>query len=589
MLLDFCLFALVLMLIWPLIKQKAYPKAVLLLISAVVGRAFGAFITQSELSLGSLFTMSASSWSAGTALVSISCSILLMNMVYWASERFANKTLHEDQANDQVDGKLKISLATAILPLSVLMFLLCLNVASFGDGTLGGPNQLALLAAAAVAALLAKGLGVSGEELWEGVKRSVSDTLEALLILLLIGALAGTWMLSGVVPAMIDYGLMIMSPSYFLVATSILCALVSLASGSSWSTVATVGVALMSVGQALGFSPGLCGGAIISGAYFGDKMSPLSDTTNLAPAMAGGSLIPHIRAMLWTTTPAFLGALLIFTIMGLGADQAVDAAKIQTIHQGLRANIWIHPILFIVPVSVGFLIAKRVSTITTLAFGAIFGGIVAVFAQPELLEKLAGLGGIQGSFKAVIMAMSSKIQLPADDPVVKDLLSAKGMEGMLGTVWLILCALCFGGVMERSGFLATMSAALLKRVNSDKGLVTATTATGVFLNVTASDQYLAIVVPGRMYRQSYADRGLAPEALSRTLEDAGTVTSVLIPWNTCGAAQAGVLGVATIAYAPFCFFNILSPLMTLLFAYMGWKQPRLNPELTVEEQTSNTP
>ena len=285
--------------------------------------------------------------------------------------------------------------------------------------------------------------------------------------------------------------------------------------------------------------------------------------------------------MMWTTTPAFLGALLIFTLLGLGADQEVDAAKIQSIHQGLRAEIWIHPILFIVPLSVGLLIIKRFSTITTLAFGAIFGGIVAVFAQPELLVNLAGIEGIQGSFKAVIMAMSSKIQLPAEDPVVKDLLSAKGMEGMLGTVWLILCALCFGGVMERSGFLACMSAALLKRVNSDSGLISATTATGIFLNTTASDQYLAIVVPGRMYRQSYADRGLAPEALSRTLEDASTVTSVLIPWNTCGAAQASVLGVATIAYAPFCFFNILSPMMTLLFAYMGWKQPRLSVENTI--------
>ena len=580
MLIDLSLLALVLLAVWPLTKQSAYFRVLLLMLSACLGRAFGAYLTQTQLGLSTQFTASASSWNAGTALVAVSCAILFMNFTYWLNERFqqVSQTTPKSETNQPVR---EITLATAVLPLSVLMFLLCLNVASFGDGTLGGPNQLALLAAAAVAALLAKSLGVSGEELWGGVKRSVSDTLEALLILLLIGALAGTWMLSGVVPAMIDYGLMIMSPSYFLVATSILCALVSLASGSSWSTVATVGVALMSVGQALGFSPGLCGGAIISGAYFGDKMSPLSDTTNLAPAMAGGSLIPHIRAMMWTTTPAFLGALLIFTLLGLGADQEVDAAKIQSIHQGLRAEIWIHPILFIVPLSVGLLIIKRFSTITTLAFGAIFGGIVAVFAQPELLVNLAGIEGIQGSFKAVIMAMSSKIQLPAEDPVVKDLLSAKGMEGMLGTVWLILCALCFGGVMERSGFLACISAALLKRVNSDSGLISATTATGIFLNTTASDQYLAIVVPGRMYRQSYADRGLAPEALSRTLEDASTVTSVLIPWNTCGAAQASVLGVATIAYAPFCFFNILSPMMTLLFAYMGWKQPRLSVENTI--------
>jgi Na+:H+ antiporter, NhaC family len=562
-----------------LIRSKDYKAFVTVLVLGFLGRGIGAWINAPDLDFTHHLFSTANEWSAATSLVSISFTVLLVNVGLSAQERIVT-SLHQTD----VDPPLLV----AIIPLSVLMFLLCLNVATFGDGTLGGPNQLALLISAGIAALLAQRLGVTGEALWAGVKRSVSDTLEALVILLLIGALAGTWMLSGVVPAMIDYGLMIMSPSYFLIATSALCALVSLASGSSWSTIATVGIALMSVGQALGFTPGLCAGAIISGAYFGDKMSPLSDTTNLAPAMAGGSLIPHIRAMLWTTTPAFVGSLLIFAVLGLGADQVVDAAKIESIHQGLRAQVWIHPILFIVPVSVAVLIVKRTPTLATLAFGTIFGGVVAVIAQPTLIEQLAGQGGIQGSFKAVMMAMSSKIQLPADDPVVKDLLSAKGMEGMLGTVWLIICALTFGGVMERSGFLASMSRALLKKVKSDRGLVGATTATSAFLNVTASDQYLAIVVPGRMYRQSYQERGLAPEALSRTLEDAGTVTSVLVPWNTCGAAQASVLGVATLAYAPFCFFNILSPLMTLLFAYMGWKQPRLEKETSTTSSTANS-
>jgi len=467
-------------------------------------------------------------------------------------------------------------LSIATLPLTFLMMALCVNVATFGDDTLGGPNQLALLASAGVAALLALRMGRDAEILWNGVKQAVSDTLEAILILLIIGSLAGTWMLSGVVPAMIDYGLMIMSPSYFLIATTAICALVSLASGSSWSTIATVGVALIGVGQALGFSPGICAGAIISGAYFGDKMSPLSDTTNLAPAMAGGSLIPHIRAMMKTTIPTFSMTLIIFGLMGLGASETVDTDKIASLHEGLRALVWIHPILLIVPLSVAVLIALRVPTLATLTFGAVFGGVVAAFTQPELIHKIAGEGGALGSFKAIILAMSDKITLTETTPELKRLLTAKGMFGMLNTVWLILCALAFGGVMERSGFLTKISEALLSRVQSRSGLVTATASTSIFLNVSASDQYLAIVVPGRMYRQRFADQGLAPEALSRTLEDAGTVTSVLIPWNTCGATQSAVLGVATVAYLPYCFFNWLSPIVTVLFAYFGWYQPLLN-------------
>lgn len=565
------------------IKQKDIISTLLILFSALLGRGVGAWLFIGGQPLSYFCFGSAAEWSAGASLVSMGLGALFVNTALATREWFSQPKIDTEGKEDHDFQPCPLSVAT--LPLTVLMALLCINVALFGDGTLGGPNQLALLLSAGVAALLARSRGIEGSELWGGVKRSVSDTLEALMILLLIGALAGTWMLSGVVPAMIDYGLIIMSPSYFLVATCTLCALVSLASGSSWSTVATVGVALMSVGQALGFSPGLCAGAIISGAYFGDKLSPLSDTTNLAPAMAGGALIPHIKSMLWTTTPAFVGALLIFGIMGLGASDTVDTAKIESIHSGLRANVWIHPVLFVVPISVGIMIARRSSTLATLAFGALFGGFVAIFAQPTLIEHLAGQGGFIGGFKAVMMAMSSKIQLPASDPTVSDLLTAKGMEGMLGTVWLILCALAFGGVMERSRFLEVISAALLRRVNSDGGLVGATTATSVFLNVTASDQYLAIVVPGRMYRERFKERGLAPEALSRTLEDAGTVTSVLVPWNTCGAAQASVLGVATWAYAPFCFFNILSPLMTLLFAMMGWKQARLSFKETAEAKS----
>ena len=516
-----------------------------------------------------------------SALITASVSAFVINSIFAGVFAWRSRALRLSGEVTERSGQ-ETSISIATLPLTFLMMALCVNVASFGDNTLGGPNQLALLVSAGLATLLARWLGSTAEVLWDGVKRAVSDTLEAILILLIIGALAGTWMLSGVVPAMIDYGLMIMSPSYFLIAACLICALVSLASGSSWSTVATVGVALIGVGQALGFSPGVCAGAILSGAYFGDKMSPLSDTTNLAPAMAGGSLIPHIKAMVKTTVPAFSIALVIFGVMGLGASDAVDTDKITSLHRGLREIVWIHPVLLAVPLSVAALIALRVPTLATLTIGTLLGGLVAALTQPELIQTVAGEGGALGAFKAVTLAMSDKISLTEATPELKKLLTAKGMFGMLNTVWLILCALAFGGVMERSGFLMQISGALLKKVESRSGLVTATATTSVFLNVSASDQYLAIVVPGRMYRRRFADQGLAPEALSRTLEDAGTVTSVLIPWNTCGATQASVLGVATQAYLPYCFFNWLSPIITVLFAHLGWHQPLLSSDLRLD-------
>lgn len=530
------------------------------LLAAPLGRLAGLAFAASpgELSLG-VGVIGVGHAHAPTAhLVSVSASLLALNAAAWlVSAR----------------GELK-ALLGATLPLSALMCFLCLNVACFGDATLGGPNQLALLAAAGVAMALGAREGVRVEESLSGVRRAVSDTLEPLLILLLIGALSGTWLLSGVVPAMIDYGLALLAPSYFLVAACALCALVSLASGSSWSTVATVGVALMGVGQTLGFSPALCAGAIISGAYFGDKMSPLSDTTNLAPAMAGGELFAHIRAMTHTTLPTFTLTLLAFIALGLGGSGEVDLSRVVEVRAALRAAVWVHPSLFVVPALVAWMIYRRLPTLPTLAAGALFGGVVALWAQPELVARVGGGEGVRAGFMGVMSALSHKIELGSADPMVAELLKSKGMEGMLGTVWLILCALVFGGVMERVGALERISAALLSLARTDRDLVLTTGATSLFLNATASDQYLAIVVPGRMYSEVYRARGLAPEALSRTLEDCATVTSVLIPWNTCGAMQASVLGVATLAYAPFCVFCWLSPLMTALFAVMGWRQPR---------------
>jgi NhaC family Na+:H+ antiporter len=498
-------------------------------------------------------------------VVSVSAALLGLNLLGWLSSGAGKGGAEAVGAR---------ALLSATLPLSALMCFLCLNVACFGDSALSGPNQIALLTAAALAIALGAREGVSVQEALGGVRRAVSDTLEPLLILLLIGALSGTWLLSGVVPALIDYGLALLAPSYFLVAACALCSLVSLASGSSWSTVATVGVALMGVGQTLGLSPALCAGAIISGAYFGDKMSPISDTTNLAPAMAGGELFAHIRAMIHTTLPTFTLTLLAFIALGLNASSAVDLSRISEVRAALRAAVWIHPSLFIVPALVAWMISRRLPTLPTLAAGAVFGGIVALWAQPELVARVGGGEGGRAAFTGVMRALSHKVELGSSDPMVAELLTSKGMEGMLGTVWLILCALVFGGVMERVGALERISGALMRLARTDRDLVLTTGATSIFLNATASDQYLAIVVPGRMYRDVYRARGLAPEALSRTLEDCATVTSVLVPWNTCGAMQASVLGVATLAYAPFCVFCWLSPLMTALFAVMGWRQPR---------------
>jgi Na+:H+ antiporter, NhaC family len=527
--------------------------------------------------------------SATLQIVSLSSTLFVINLVMfigiYPSFRRSRTISHITSEQGRDDHALSTSsphlstdynLILACLPLSFLMFLLCINVHFFGDNTLGGANQWALLMAAGMALIIGKLNGYNFSDQFEGVKNAIADTSEALMILLMIGALAGTWMLCGIVPAMIDYGLSFMSPSYFLFASCILCAIVSLASGSSWSTVATVGVALVGIGHALGFSVGLCAGAIISGAYFGDKLSPLSDTTNLAPAMAGGSLFPHIRAMLWTTVPSITITLLIFLLIGLGSDHSYSIDRVQSLQQQLRSIIWIHPILMIIPLLLLVLIIKKTPALPALGLATLAAALLAIWAQPQLIQKISGEAlSFKSIWITVTNALTTHVKIPSPDPMLADLLQSKGMKGMLGTIWLIMCALTFGGVMEKNQSLAHISQSLLRLVSTRKGLVSSTCASCVFLNVTASDQYLAIVVPGRMYRQAFADQGLAPEALSRTLEDGATVTSVLIPWNTCGATQAGVLGVATIAYAPFCFFNWISPLMTILFAYMGWKQPLL--------------
>jgi Na+:H+ antiporter, NhaC family len=470
------------------------------------------------------------------------------------------------------------SLLQSFAPIAVLIVLLFINVYVLGSSAIDGANQIALLLASAFAGIISFRLGNTWEHIEHSMVKSISSAMAAMLILLTIGALAGTWLMSGIVPAMIYYGLKILNPTFFLLAACVICCLVSLATGSSWSTVATVGIALLGIGKALGIHEGVIAGAIISGAYFGDKMSPLSDTTNLAPAMAGTDLFTHIKYMMYTTIPTLILTLLIFLIWGFTLDSPAVPADTTAVLQAIESKFNLSPFLFIVPVLVIVMIVKKVPALPALLLGALLGGLFAIIFQPEIVNVVSEVSSdyLKSSFIGVMRAMTTTIQIQTDDAMITELLKAKGMAGMLNTIWLILCAMIFGGVMESAGLLHRIAASIIKWAHSTGSLVASTAATCIFFNFTASDQYMAIAVPGRMYADTYKKRGLKPELLSRTLEDAGTVTSVLIPWNTCGATQANVLGVATLAYAPFCFFCIISPLMTVAHAYLNIKIHRLN-------------
>jgi len=470
----------------------------------------------------------------------------------------------------------------ALIPVFVLITLLGINVIwIYKDDSIAGSNQIILILCAALAALIGFTEKFTWEEMEKGVIDGIAATTPAIIILLLIGALSGTWMISGIVPAMIYYGLKMLSPEYFLIATCMICSLVSLATGSSWSTVATVGIALFGVGKALDFSEPLVAGAIISGSYFGDKISPLSDTTNLAPAMAGTTLFRHIEYMLYTTIPSFLFAAIIFFIIGLNSHNTGNSLSIQQALADLEKTFFISPVLFIAPLLVLFLILKKMPALPALLIGMLLGAVFAVIFQPQVIASIASNTNtpFETYYTAIMDAMTVDISIPTDNDLLKRLLVSTGMNGMLGTVWLIIAAMMFGGIMESCNFLKSITYSLLKLVKSDTSLVAATAFTCISTNVLASDQYLSIVVPGRMFKEAFREKGLAPENLSRTLEDAGTVTSVLVPWNTCGAYQAGVLGVPTLAFAPYCFFNIISPVMTVLFSLFKIRIARLDPQL----------
>ena len=437
----------------------------------------------------------------------------------------------------------------------------------YGDDALSGSNQFILLLGAAVAAIV----GFKIKTTYKSMIKKVADNLQsvtgALLILLFVGALAGTWLVSGIIPAMIYFGLQILHPSFFLPACIVICAIISLATGSSWTTSATVGIALIGIGKVLGVPVGMVAGAVISGAYFGDKLSPLSDTTNLAPAMAGGELFSHIRYMTITTVPSIIITLIVFFIISF-TQTTSGTTDIESLMIAIKAKFNIHLGLFLVPVVVILLIVRKAPPLIALLIGTLLGGLFALLFQKNILMEVAQVDSFSliSAYKGIMDAITVSTEITTSNPLLNDLFSSGGMEGMLGTIWLIICAMVFGGVMDAIGALARISNALLEWAQTTFQLFASTVASCLAINLTASDQYLSIVIPGKMFAKAYKKRGLAPENLSRTLEDSGTVTSVLIPWNTCGAYQSGVLGVGVGEYFIYAIFNWLSPFMTLFFA-----------------------
>ena len=473
-----------------------------------------------------------------------------------------DNNISEFKANDQniVENK-ALNIWEALIPVVILMMLLAYNI-FYADGAWLGDysNHYILLMGGFIAAVVGLFNKVSIKDMIAEVWENWKSVFIPILILLLVGALAGTWLVSGIIPAMVYYGLQVLSPEIFLPASVIIAAIISIATGSSWTTSATVGIALVGIGSALGISSGMIAGAVISGAYFGDKMSPLSDTTNLAPAMAGGELFSHIKYMAFTTVPTIIVTLIVFTILSSITDTSGNA-DVSNLLTSINNSFYISPWLFIVPIVVIAMILLKTKPLIALGTGVILAGIFAFIFQSEVLSSLS-----ETKFQSIVNAILSDTQVQTDNEKLTELFSAGGMNGMLWTIFLIISAMVFGGVMDGIGALAKITKSLLSIANSVFGLFASTVFSCLGLNTIASDQYLAIVIPGKMFKKAYEDKGLAPENLSRTLEDSGTVTSVLIPWNTCGAYQSGVLGVGVGEYFFYAIFNWLSPFTTLLFA-----------------------
>ena len=468
--------------------------------------------------------------------------------------------------NQKINENKELNIWESMIPVLILMGLLAYNI-FFKDGEWFGEysNHYILLMGGAIAAIIGfknkVPMGIMLSEIWENWK----SIFIPIMILFLVGALAGTWLVSGIIPVMVYYGLQVLSPAIFLPASVIIAAIISIATGSSWTTSATVGIALIGIGSALGIPIGMIAGAVISGAYFGDKMSPLSDTTNLAPAMAGTDLFTHIKYMAYTTVPTIIITLIVFMVLSTTID-TTGSADISDLLKTISTTFYISPWLFVVPGVVVGMILLKTKPLVALGVGVVLAAIFAFIFQSEVLQSIS-----TSSFQPIVNAIFIDTEIQTDNDKLTKLFSSGGIKGMLWTIFLIISAMVFGGVMDAIGALAKITKELLKMASSVFGLFATTVVSCFGLNVVASDQYLAIVIPGKMFKQAFEDKDLAPENLSRTLEDAGTVTSVLIPWNTCGAYQSSVLGVGVGEYAVFAVFNYLSPFMTLLFAAFNIK------------------
>jgi len=462
----------------------------------------------------------------------------------------------------------------AVIPLAVLIALLAVVINLFGSDSLSGGSQVALLVGMAVCVFISM---VFYRVSWKAFERQIAKTLGGiavtLLILLSVGMLAGSWMVSGVVPTLIYYGIQLMSPQFFLVCSCVVCALVSLLSGSSWTTVATIGVALLGIGQALGVHEAWTAGAIISGAYFGDKMSPLSDTTVLASSSTGTDLFEHIRYMMLTTIPAFLITLTIFLVAGLGSEGHAEL-HVAEFTGGLADTFHISLWTLLVPLVTCVLIARRAPSLIVLFLSAMLAGIMALILQPHILCQIAAdetLATPAALTRGLAITFFGPTAVETGSSQLNDLVATGGMAGMLNTIWLIICAMCFGAVMVASRMIESITNVVVSYIRSRVSLVSSTVGTGLFLNITTGDQFISIVLTADVFRHVYREHGYESRLLSRTCEDAATVTSVLVPWNTCGMTQATVLGVPTLTYLPYCFFNLLCPLMTILVAAIGWR------------------
>lgn len=484
------------------------------------------------------------------------------------------------------------SLLDSLIPISILVILLFSSVLIFGNDSSSGPNQIALLVAMGVTAIIGMKNGFSWKEIEEGIVKGISLSLGAILILLAVGSLIGTWLLSGTVPTLIYYGLKLLDPSLFYTATSVICAIVAMSIGSSWTTAATVGVALMGVASGMGMDPAITAGAVVSGAYFGDKISPLSETTNLAPAIAGTNLFDHIRYMLWTTVPSIVITWIIFTIIGFNAGEQASSERIAEMQSLLQSEFNIGWYMLVPLIVLLTMAVKKVPAFPAVAIGALLGGIWAIVFQPDVVAQMSAKDDIEsyGGITVVWQVLYAGVEFQTANENLNELLSGGGMASMLTTIWLIMCAMTFGAVLEKVGLLKRAVSAILKGAKTAGDMVTRTILTCFGTNLITADQYMAIVMPGRMYKEEFKKRGLHQLNLSRSLEDGGTITSPLIPWNTCGAYMHSVLAVHPFEYALYAFFNLINPILAMIYAFIGFKilritPPDLEPTVATAERT----